>query len=123
MKPFALLAVVLGGWCFSAAASTLERLNVLYLGEPGSSRANDFEPFLREHVGQLQILPRDAFRPAQAEPFDVVVLDWPQSDRARKEREGRGPLGDRAGWTKPTVLLGSAGLNLAVVWKARGGAG
>jgi hypothetical protein len=30
---------------------------------------------------------------------------------------------DRAAWGKPTVLLGSAGLNLAVIWKVRGGSG
>ncbi len=33
------------------------------------------------------------------------------------------PLGNRADWTKPTVLLGSAGLKLAVAWKVKGGSG
>ena len=33
------------------------------------------------------------------------------------------PLGKREAWHKPTVLLGSAGLNLAVAWKLKGGSG
>jgi len=54
----------------------------------------------------------------------VVLLDWPQSNSTREDwKRGRSPLGDRNAWTKPTVLLGSAGLNLAVVWKVRGGSG
>ncbi len=33
------------------------------------------------------------------------------------------PLGRREDWEKPTVLLGSTGLNLAVAWKLKGGSG
>jgi hypothetical protein len=35
----------------------------------------------------------------------------------------KAPLGTREDWKKPTVLLGSAGLNLAVSWKLKGGSG
>ena len=38
-------------------------------------------------------------------------------------RKLKTPLGLRDEWEKPTVLLGSAGLNLAVAWKLKGGSG
>ncbi len=127
MKPFAILmGLALGGWILSAAttAADLDKLKVLYIGDAGTPRAREFEGFLRQNVGQVTVAARGAFKAADAETFDVVLLDWPQSERTREEwKTGRAPLGDRAQWSKPTVLLGSAGLNLAVVWKVRGGSG
>ena len=38
-------------------------------------------------------------------------------------RKLKSPLGRRDEWEKPTVLLGSAGLHLAVAWKLKGGSG
>ncbi len=105
-----------------ASAPDLGKLNVLYLGDAGSERARQFESFLRQKVGQVAIAPRRSFKAADAEHFDVVLLDWPQP--AEQEwKTGHSPLGERTHWHKPTVLLGSAGLNLAVVWKVRGGSG
>jgi hypothetical protein len=52
-----------------------------------------------------------------------VLLDWPQSGTMRGNWLDGAPLGNREDWDKPTVLLGSAGLNLAVVWKLKGGSG
>jgi len=60
---------------------------------------------------------------ADAQAFDVVLLDWPQGEETREMRKLTSPLGQRDGWNKPTVLLGSAGLNLAVAWKMKGGIG
>ena len=54
--------------------------------------------------------------------FDVVVLDWPQGG-SRMDRLSRRPLGERSSWGKPTVLIGSAGLNLSATWDLRGGFG
>jgi hypothetical protein len=112
----------------SASASqpsrSLDQLKVLYVGEPNAPRATHFTGFLKHNVGRIEVAARDDFKPAQADEFDVVLLDWPQSDSARDDRKsGRSPLGNRGAWRKPTVLLGSAGLNLAVVWKVRGGSG
>src|SRR5262245_7751040 len=106
-----------------ARAGELDKLTVLYIGDIGTSRAQHFTGFLGKNVGRVEAVSRKDFRPADAADFDVVLLDWPQSESAREERQGRSPLGDRATWSKPTVLLGSAGLNLAVVWKVRGGSG
>jgi hypothetical protein len=101
-------------------AKDLNELRVIYVG---SERAPDFEEFLKEKVADFKAIPRASFLPADAEPFDVVLLDWPQGEEARELRQNSSPLGERATWNKPTVLLGSAGLNLAVAWKLKGGSG
>jgi hypothetical protein len=78
---------------------------------------------LKGHFTKVESAPREGFRPQSANDFDVVLLDWPQSDLVREQRAGTCPLGKREDWAKPTVLLGSAGLNLAVAWKIYGGSG
>ena len=112
-----LLAMALATNLFAAEIQLPQR--VLYIGHRGA----DFEPLLKRHFAHAQIVSRTEFRPATAQDFDVVLLDWPQSEEARADRSGKSPLGARAEWNKPTVLLGSAGLNLAVVWKLKGGSG
>ncbi len=104
----------------SAPAQGVIPLKVLYVGEaPTSARATQFTGFLQKRVSAVQAVSRTQFQPAQAAGFDVVLLDWPQPGTLGKNP----PLGERAAWTKPTVLLGSAGLNLAVAWQIRGGSG
>lgn len=108
----------------SEPSRNLDRLKVLYVGDRDSTRATHFQGFLKHNIGKIDFAAREGFKPAQAEDYDVVLLDWPQSNSARDDRKSaRSPLGKRDAWTKPTVLLGSAGLNLAVVWKVRGGSG
>lgn len=110
--------------CASQPSTRLDQLKVLYIGDVDSSRATHFQGFLKHNVGRIEVASREGFKPAQAEEFDVVLLDWPQSDSTREDwKSRRSPLGARDAWTKPTVLLGSAGLNLAVVWDVRGGVG
>src|SRR4051794_29193865 len=123
MKPIALAGVVLSLLCLSnSRAIELDKLQVLYVGEPPSStRAKAVTGFLQKNVGRTEAVARQGFKQAQAEGFDVVVLDWPQSDKTELERQQGSPLGARASWAKPTVFLGSAGLNMAIVWKVRGG--
>lgn len=120
---FAAIAAAVLGISGAVLAADLDKLKVLYIGEPDAPRAQQFTGFVGKNVAQVKGVSRNNFKPADAEAFDVVLLDWPQSQDAREERKGRSPLGDRATWGKPTVLLGSAGLNLAVVWKVRGGSG
>jgi hypothetical protein len=90
---------------------------IIYIGH----RADQFEPFLKKHFPKVQSVALGDFQPSMADNFDVVLLDWPQTGFGKFD--DRSPLGDRATWHKPTVLLGSAGLNLAVVWKLKGGSG
>jgi len=101
------------------AAETMLPLRVLYIGQ----RPDEFGPFLKEHFARVETVARDRFQPKQADDFDVVLLDWPQSGTMRDAWLDGAPLGKREDWKKPAVLLGSAGLNLAVAWKMHGGSG
>jgi hypothetical protein len=104
----------------SACAEELRDLKVLYVG---SERASAYVGFLSGKVARIEARSRQDFQPRDAAPFDVVLLDWPQGEETREMRKLKSPLGRREEWEKPTVLLGSAGLNLAVAWKLKGGSG
>src|SRR5215813_13814190 len=111
-------------WLSNALAADLGNLKILYVGEAtNTTRAKQVTEFLQKNVGRLEAVSRQGFKQEQATSFDVVLLDWPQSDKTEQERQQGSPLGTRSSWSKPTVLLGSAGLNMAVVWKVRGGSG
>src|SRR5580658_9485349 len=77
---------------------------VIYIGH----RPEQFEPFLKKHFAKVQTVALDAFQPALANDFDVVLLDWPQTGGIIRHDPAKSPLGERASWHKPTVLLGSA---------------
>lgn len=117
------LILTLVAMVLRAGAVDLDEMRVLYIGEAGTLREKEVSGFLRKNVGEVKAVSRAGFAPADAADFDVVVLDWPQSESARLDRGIKSPLGDRREWEKPTVLLGSAGLNLAVAWRIRGGSG
>lgn len=117
--PF-LLAVLLAQLC---PAAELRDLKVLYVGNATSARAADFKAFLGTNVARVEVAGRVGFDPAKARPFDVVLLDWSQSESRGAFPPTTSPLGERAAWTKPLVLLGSAGLHLACVWDIKGGFG
>ena len=105
-----------------AAASPVagvQPLSVLYIGD----RTGEFAPLLKAHFTRVDTISLGAFQPGNEEVFDVVLLDWPQSHQQRGAWLDGSPLGRREAWHKPTVLLGSAGLNLAVAWKLYGGSG
>ena len=104
-------------------AADLKKLSVLYIADGDEARTEAFAKLLGDHVAKHQIVKRKGFDPAKAQPFDVVLLDWQQGHDTQNEWKQPCPLGDRAAWNKPTVLLGSAGLNVAVVWQVRGGGG
>jgi len=119
--PFLLAATMLAmPMIESSSAKDLIEMEVLYVG---TERPADFVGFLKTRVAKIEARPRAGFKASEAEPFDVVLLDWPQGEEAREMRALGSPLGKREGWTKPTVLLGSAGLNLAVAWQMKGGSG
>src|SRR5690349_12294137 len=112
MKPITLAAVALWLACLpQARAVELQNLKVLYLGDaPDGARAKQVTGFLENKVREVKALTRGGFKQEQAAPYDVVILDWPQSGTSDQERKQGSPLGPRATWSKPTVLLGSAGL-------------
>lgn len=73
-----------------ARAKGLKDLKVLYVG---SERTEQFAPFLRKDVAQVESRSRHGFQPAGAAGFDVVLLDWPQGPETREMRKLRSPLG------------------------------
>jgi hypothetical protein len=102
------------------AADPAIPLHILYVGKAGP-RADHFAAFLKEHFTRVTVADSKGFDPATAKPADVVLFDWSQSDGDL--RAGPNPLGRFEDWTKPTVLLSSAGLLVAGHWQLIGGAG
>ena len=99
-------------------------LNLLYLGNAGTPRAEAFETFLTGRFTSVRVADRDTFDPATVGDADVVLLDWSARDVVNmKMDEITSPLGPRESWTTPTVLLGSAGLLIAGPWQTHGSYG
>lgn len=106
------------------------QLRVAFVGTPDSARTKDFAEFLGRKFAKVDVVPRERCKPELLAAADVVVLDWPQDEgvnkwmnEKEKDKEHTCPLGPRESWTKPTVLIGSAGLNLACAWAVKGGFG
>jgi hypothetical protein len=95
-------------------------LRVLYVGATVSP--SDLE-VLGELVQQVQGVALDRFTPQFLDQVDLVVVDWPQAGGTASMRNLQSPLGCRESWHHPTLLLGSAGLHVAVTWEVLGGAG
>src|SRR5262245_51322912 len=114
------VALAAAGGTGPAAAADPLPLRVLYVGD-NRDRATDYETYLKRHFANVTVARREGFDPAAARDADVVLLDWSQSeDEVDKVTSPFGKLED---WSKPTVLLGSAGLFMAGQWQLIGGAG
>jgi hypothetical protein len=102
-------------------------LHVAFVGDVKTPRGADFVAFLREQFGRVDAIERATCTPDQLRTADVVVLDWPQDDgvmaKFNKKEPCKNPLGELPRWDRPTVLIGSAGLNLATEWSVPGGYG
>jgi hypothetical protein len=120
-----ILIVLLLASLFLSAGRAAEKLplKVLYVGRETSERAEQFKTFLSAKVAQVGVANRFRFDPAQAKDYDVVLFEWPQSDRGSVFPPTNSPLGKLKDWVKPTIFLGSAGLQMAVVWDVKGGFG
>src|SRR5215510_600104 len=96
-----LSALLLLAFAAQVLAADLKKLSVLYVGDPGTARAKAFAQFLQASVAQVEVSGRKPFDVSTAQRFDVVLLDWPQSESTREEwQQGRSPLGDRDRWQK-----------------------
>jgi hypothetical protein len=136
MRHYLLIAFVLGvaGQVLAVddAAGT-RRLKVQYIGNTDTDRGRSYAKFLSDTFDLAGAVDRKTFDPNLPAAVDVVVLDWSQSDidhtvnpasqRSGPESDVKSPLGERSRWTKPTVLLGSAGHLLAAPWQVFGGSG
>ena len=118
-KLAALAWLMMAGACFAAPLDFPQR--VLYAGNRDTPRQRAFVELLEKRFSQVDVANRETFDPAQARDADVVLLDWSQQDK--RSADYKSPLGEREAWSKPTVLLGSAGLLLAGVWQIAGGSG
>jgi hypothetical protein len=111
--------------CFWAPAAPatepLFPLRVLYIGNTKTPRPGHFAGLLKKHFAQVTVVDREGLDPATARNADVVLFDWSQGDS--KMLETRVPFGRLENWSKPTVLLSSAGLLVAGHWQLIGGAG
>jgi hypothetical protein len=116
---FGMALGVFEGSAASAAEGPLP-LRVLYVGN-NRTRADEYAAFLKKHFARVIVAKRDGFDPASARDADVVLLDWSQSEGELSKAES--PFGRLEDWSKPTVLLGSAGLFMAGCWQLIGGAG
>jgi hypothetical protein len=95
-------------------------LRILYVGND-KARGDDYAALLNRHFAEVRIVGRTIFQQSDARTADVVLLDWSQAESSLKETAP--PFGKPEEWSKPTVLLGSAGLLLAGQWQIMGGAG
>ena len=117
-----LLALIIGLWTLAAMGEdSTRKQRVLYVGNSSSARAKGFGDFLRKRFREVRIASRVGFDPKTARDADVVLLDWSQSET--QVDKAVSPFGRLEDWSKPTVLLGSAGLLLAGQWEVIGGAG
>jgi hypothetical protein len=123
MKGRGLLLFLVFACAVCAQATELRDLKLLYIGNT-KERAEAFTAFFGKHVKAVDTAQRSTFDVSRASSFDVIVLDWQQNEGAQRDfPPKKSPLGERETWSKPTVLLGSAGLHMAIVWKLKGGSG
>lgn len=121
--PFLLLPLA------SAQEPAPSPLRLCFVGDLHQERGKDFLTFLRAHYQRVDAVERKGCEPGRLRDADVVVLDWWQGDDGvsawmkDKEAPRLCPLGDLEHWDRPTVLIGSAGLNLAATWSLPGSYG
>lgn len=121
LRVFATLCVLSLGPAVEGASGSPVSLHLLYVGSAKSSRGEAFAAFLKRHFAGAKVADRQGFDPAAARDADVVLFDWSQSDGDLAKTPV--PLGRFEDWSKPTVLLNSAGLLVAGRWQVIGGAG
>jgi hypothetical protein len=108
------------------AQQPAQPLHLAFVGNLEQPRGKDFVAFLRAHYPRVDAVERNTCDPSRLRCADVVVLDWSQQDEGvsgwlkDKKAARHCPLGDLEHWDRPTVLIGSAGLNLAAIWNLPG---
>jgi hypothetical protein len=119
--PMRILLSLLAGSALLAQTPAKLPQRLLFVGETAhADRAREFTDFLSRHFARVDATTHEALTPAQSAGADVVLLDWHQGGDGDRTKS---PLGERDAWSKPLVLLGSAGLNTAIAWNVLGGVG
>ena len=71
------------------SASSPHDLKVAFVGKPMTARGATLEAFLKERFAEVAVFDRADVKPDELQPFDVVVLDWPQHEGVMKWMNNR----------------------------------
>ncbi len=95
-------------------------LKVIYVGQPETDRSKSFVKLLSDNFTKVEMLDQAKFEATKTAEFDVVVLDYVRPPRQRgagATRGARSPgLQLPEGYSKPTVVFGSFGMQAARAW-------
>lgn len=95
-----------------AAPAPQVDLAVLYVGSEGGPRTADFVSFLRKHFTTVGTAVYPMFQATEADPYDVVVLDFEM--RPKDNSIGIGPQPELpANYARATVLVNGPGVIVA----------
>jgi hypothetical protein len=102
-----------------AATDPKQRLAILYAGCPGTEREKDFVAFLNEHFVKVETTSLGSLSPKTAAPYDVVIADWKErykyvDGRATEYTSGTSAFGITEEFTKPIVMIGAVGGEIAL---------
>ena len=92
------------------ATGEISKLRILYAGHPGTDREKDFVGFLKKYFDVVQTGNLKTFKEADAEGFDVTLLDWDWN-----AFEEPGPKISES-FSRPVVTLGTAGALMCRSW-------
>jgi hypothetical protein len=88
-------------------------LKILYAGRPGTDREKDFVGFLKRYFDVVRTGNLKTFKEADAENFDVTLLDWDWN-----AFEEPGPEISET-FSRPVVTLGVAGALMCRNWRLK----
>jgi hypothetical protein len=104
----------------SASAADKIDLRVLYAGNPGSDRKEDFVAFLKQYFAHVGTIDFRRFKPGEATAYDVIIFDWTSiTERPADGELARGgsvtiPVSQvTADFDRPAILVGAAGGEIA----------
>jgi len=90
-------------------------LKIFYAGRPGSDREKEFVAFLKEHFDTVKTGNLETFKEADAQGFDVTLLDWDPN-----VSEGPWPKLSES-FSRPVMTLGIAGGRMCNAWRLKTG--
>jgi len=107
-----LLAVLLMTGARSVSGEERIPLKILYAGKLDDRRTGEYRAFLEGYFQKVGVASYVTLKEAETEPYDVVILDWPELPPQKPEtREPIVPPISQA-YTRPTVLVGAGPLFL-----------
>lgn len=89
------------------------RFPILYVGNPGSEREQDFVAFLGKHFGAIETADLKTFAESQCDGFGVTILDY----------DGRGFEAPRPRisleFSRPLITVGVPGAMMCSKWRLK----